>query len=78
MPLKASTPDALAEALSRRAARHKRTVDEEVVGILEAAVAERPTLTARQLLAEARATGRGTPAEAVAMIREDRDGGHRD
>ena len=71
-------PDALVEALRRRAAQHNRTVDEEVVGILQASVAEKPTLTARQFLAEGRATGHGTPAEAAAMIREDRDGGHRD
>lgn len=78
MPLEISIPDALADALRRRAAHHQRTVDEEVVGILEATVTEKPSLTARQFLAEGRATGRGTPAEAVAMIREDRDGGHRD
>jgi len=71
-------PDAVAEALRRRAAAHNRTVDEEVVGILEATVTEELTLTAREFLAEGRATGRGTPAEAAAMIREDRDGGHRD
>ena len=77
MRLEISIPDALADALLGRAARHKRLVNEEVVGILEATVAERRTVTARQFLAEARATGRGTPAEAVAMIRGDRDGGHR-
>jgi plasmid stability protein len=71
-------PDALAEALRRRAAEHNRSVEEEVVGILEASVAERPTLTFAELVAEARAQGVGTPAEAVALVREDRDAGHRD
>ena len=70
-------PDALAEALRRRATEHNRSVDEEVVGILEASLTARPKLTAREFLAEGRATGRGTPAEAAAMIREDRDAGHR-
>jgi len=71
-------PDALAEALRRRAAEHNRTVDEEALGILRASLSDRPRLTAREFLAEGRATGRGTPAEAAAMIREDRDAGHRD
>ena len=71
-------PDALVEALRRRAAQHNRTVDEEVVGILEATVAGKPTLTFSAFVARQRARGLRTPPEAAAMIREDRDAGHRD
>ena len=71
-------PDALVEALRRRAAQHNRTVDEEVVGILEATVTEKPTLTFSEFVARQRQRGLRTPREAAAMIREDRDAGHRD
>ena len=67
-------PDALAEALRRRAAEHRHTVDEEVVGILEATVSQDHDLTASELLAEVRALDLHTPSESVAIIREDRDG----
>jgi len=71
-------PDALAEALRRRAAEHNRSLEEEVVGILQASVAEQRTLTFTDFVAEARAQGAGSPAEAAGMVREDRDAGHRD
>ena len=70
-------PDALAEALRRRAAAHNRTVDEEVVGILEATVTEEPQYTIDDLLADVQAMGLRSPSDSVAIIREDRDGGHR-
>jgi len=81
MPVEISikgVPDALAEALRRRAARHNRSLDDEVVGILQASLAERRELTFAEFVAEARADGIGTPAEAAAMVRQDRDAGHRD
>jgi plasmid stability protein len=71
-------PDALAEALRRRAARHHRSLQEEVVGILQASMGEGVRLTFSDFVAEARAHGLGTPAEAAAMMREDRDAGHCD
>jgi len=60
-------PDALAEALRRRAAAHNRTVEEEVIAILEAAIGRGRTLTA---------SGLRSPSESVAIIREDRDTDH--
>lgn len=71
-------PDQLAEKLRRRAAQHQRSLDEEVVDILEASVAEKRRITPAEFVAEARRTGFSSPAEAAAMIREDRDAGHRD
>ena len=69
-------PDRLVEALRRRAAEHQRTVDEEVVGILEDSLNDRGTITVTELLAEVQAMGLHTPSESVGIIREDRDGGH--
>ena len=67
-------PDVLAEALRRRAAEHHRTVDEEVLGILEASLGHERQLTPKELLDKVRAMGLHTPSESVAIIREDRDG----
>jgi len=67
-------PEVLAEALRRRAAEHRHTVDEEVVGILEATVSQNHDLTPSELLAQVRALDLHTPSESVAIIREDRDG----
>jgi plasmid stability protein len=70
-------PDRLVEALRRRAAEHNRTVEEEVVGILEDTLPEDGTITPGELLAEVQAMGLRSPADSVEIIREDRDGGHR-
>jgi len=77
MPVDIPIPDGLAEVLRRRAARHNRTVDEEVVGILEAELSEEPKGVFTKFVARQRARGLHTPDEATAMIREDRDAGHR-
>jgi len=71
-------PEAVLDALRRRATEHRRSVSEEAVEVLEAGTGPtpRPKLTFMQLVAEARASGMSTPAESAAMIREDRDGGH--
>ena len=70
-------PDTLAQALRRRAANHHRSLDQEVVGILEACLTEGRKRTFSGFVAEARARGMSTPAESAAMVREDRDGSHR-
>ena len=70
-------PDALAEALRRRAAAHNRTVDEEVVGILEATMTDGRDYTIGDLLGDVQATGLRSPSDSAAIVREDRDGGHR-
>jgi plasmid stability protein len=70
-------PESLAEALRRRAARHHRSVQEEVLGILQASVPEERPLTFSAFVAEGRAQGISTPGESAAMVREDRGAGHR-
>jgi plasmid stability protein len=66
-------PDDLAEALRARAARNHRSVQGELMHILEAAVRPRP-FRAGSLWTELEALGLSTPDEAVAMVRETRDG----
>jgi plasmid stability protein len=65
-------PDEFAEALRARAARNHRSLQGELMHILESAVGPRP-FRARELAAEIRKLGLSTPDEAAAMIREDRD-----
>lgn len=69
-------PDSLLEALRRRAAEHHRSVQDEVLGILLANTREQRPLTFSAFVAKGRAKGLRTPAEAAAMVREDRDAGH--
>jgi antitoxin FitA len=78
MPVGLDIPDGLAARLRQRAAEHRRSLDEEVVDALEASLRARPQGPFTQLLSRVRALGVHTPAEAAQMVREDRDGGHRD
>jgi antitoxin FitA len=65
-------PDDLAEALRARAKANHRSLQGELMAMIEAHVGARP-FRARQLLDDVRAMGLGTPAESTRMIREDRD-----
>jgi plasmid stability protein len=68
-----NTPDAVVERLRARAARHHRSLQGELLAIVEAAVSTAPLLTPDDVLAEVRALGLATPAEAAAIVRADRD-----
>ena len=71
-----NVPDQIADMLRQRAATHHRSLQGELLAILEDAVVAPPTsLTAAQVLARVRSNGIVTPAEAVNMIRADRDAG---
>ena len=65
-------PDDLARALRARAKRNHRSIQGELMDLLETALRPRP-FRALALLREVRALGLKTPAESVQMIREDRD-----
>jgi plasmid stability protein len=52
---------------------HHRSMQGELMAILEEAVAAEQRLTPEDLLREVRGLGLNTPAEAVEMIRKDRD-----
>lgn len=67
-----NVPGELAERLRERARRHNRSLQGELMTILEEAVEPR-RITVEQLYDRVKALGLETPSEAVAMIREDRD-----
>ena len=70
-----NVPDRLAERLRRRAARSHRSLQGELMAILEQAILmeERP-LSPREVLREVRALGLQTGRDAAALVRRDRDG----
>ncbi len=70
-----NVPDKLADRLRKRAASHHRSLQGELMAILEEAA--QPTITIDELAEKVRALGLRTPSESVAMIRAVRDGGRR-
>jgi len=68
-----SVPDALAASLRARAARHHRSLQGELMAILEEAVAPTRKLSAEEILKRARDLGVSTADEAAAMLRSERD-----
>ncbi len=69
-----NAPDEVVGRLRERAKRHHRSLQGELLAIIEHAVSARDTLTPTELVDEVRRLGLETPAEAVEMIRADRDG----
>jgi plasmid stability protein len=68
-------PRPVFEQLRERAARHRRSMQGEILAILEAAAGDRSVRrTALETLQRVRSLGLATPAESVEMIRLDRDG----
>ena len=66
--------DDVAERLRARAKRNHRSLQGELLSILEEAAGPARTVTIQELLARGRAIGLRTTDESVEMIREDRDG----
>lgn len=66
-------PDHVAERLRRRAARNHRSLQGELLAILESCVAGEEPMTPEDVLAEVRRSGLRTPSESAALIRADRD-----
>ncbi len=62
------------ERLRRRAERHRRSLQGELLAIIEAAAREETPATPAEVLAQVRKLGLSTPAEAADIIRADRDG----
>jgi plasmid stability protein len=67
-----SVPDDLVRALRQRAARNHRSIQGELMDILETAVRPKP-FRADLLVKRIQALGFSTPREATAMIRRDRE-----
>lgn len=68
-----NAPDRVVQRLRERAERHHRSLQGELLAIIEAAVQDGP-LTPAEVLAEVRRLGLQTPGEAVALVRAERDG----
>ncbi len=77
MPISISiknVPDHIAVELRNRAARNHRSLQGELMAIIEAATGKKSPLSPSEFLAAVRSLGLRTPAEASEMIREDRIG----
>jgi antitoxin FitA len=70
-----NVPDALAERLRKRAAEHHRSLQGELLAILEEAA--QPSLTIDDLAAKVRSLGLRTKSDSLAIIRAARDGRRR-
>ena len=68
-----NAPDHVVQRLRERAARHHRSLQGELMAIIEAAVQEARPSSPAEILAEVRRLGLQTPGEAAAIIRADRD-----
>ena len=68
-----SVPDDLAKRLRRRAAKHRRSLQGELMAILEETVGVQDRLTPEQALERIQRLGLRTRSESVRMIRQDRD-----
>ena len=70
-----NAPDKVVKRLKARAARHHRSLQGELMAILEtAAYEESRPLTPRDVLAQVRAAGVSTPASSARIIRAGREG----
>jgi plasmid stability protein len=70
-----NVPDDLAARLRARAATHHRSLQGELLAILEEAA--QPKLTVDELVQRVKALGLRTPSDSVKIIRAHRDGGRR-
>lgn len=68
-----NAPDHVVSRLKARAERHHRSLQGELLAIIEAAAGEAQPSTPAEVLAEVRRLGLSTPAEAASIIRADRD-----
>jgi plasmid stability protein len=68
-----NVPDELVQHLRQRAARRHRSLQGELLAIIEQAVHSEQALTPAELLTEVRGLGLRTPAESAAIVRADRD-----
>lgn len=69
-----NAPDDVVARLRARAERHHRSLQGELLAIIEEAVRTPRPLAPDDVLAEVRRLGLRTPSEAAEMIRRDRDG----
>jgi plasmid stability protein len=68
-----NAPDEVVQRLRQRAERHHRSLQGELLAIIEEAVRPDRALSPAELLVEVRRLGLRTPPESAAIIRTDRD-----
>jgi plasmid stability protein len=68
-----NVPDHIAVQIRRRAVRHHRSLQGELVAILEQTVAQEKMLTPGDFLEKLHAIGLQTPDEAAKIIRKERN-----
>lgn len=68
-----NAPNHVVRSLRARAQRHRRSLQGELLAIIEAAAAENEVLTPSEILTEVRKLKLATPEEASALLRADRD-----
>ncbi len=68
-----NAPDDVVQRLRERAERHHRSLQGELMAIIEAAVREDRPASPAEILAEVRRIGLHTPSGAAGIIRADRD-----
>lgn len=68
-----NAPDELVRRLKRRAAANHRSLQGELMAIIEAAAREESLQAPADVLARVRSLGLATPAESAALIRAERD-----
>lgn len=68
-----NVPDELVKRLRRRAIKHHRSLQGELMAIIETSVKVDETLSPREVLARVRRLGLKTASESVSMVRQDRD-----
>lgn len=68
-----NAPDEMVRRLKERAERHHRSLQGELMAILEEAVGASRPLTPAEVLTKVRQLGLSTPRETATMIRQDRD-----
>ena len=68
-----NVPDEIAEQLRRRAAKNHRSLQGELISIIEEAVAKNETMTPSEFLKEIQLLGLSTPSESRDMVRDDRN-----
>jgi len=69
-----NVPDPVVERLRERAKRRHRSLQGELLAIVETAAREERYWTPSEILDEVERLGVKTPSESVEMIRADRDG----
>ena len=68
-----NVPEEIAARLEERARKSRRSLQGELLRILEKAVAEEGRLTPKQVLEKVRSMKLKTPAESATFVRQDRD-----